>query len=246
MTTPPRALLGVLTPSSNTRLEPLTARILAGLPEVSAHFSRFRVVDVGLEPAAVGQFDLGPILDAAALLADAQVAAIVWSGTSGAWRGLDADRELCAAITEQTGIPATTSTLALLDAAERAGYDELGLVTPYPDDMHDTVARTLGAAGLTVTASANLAVTTSNWALSTISGEALTELVAAVATSPGEPPVITTFCTNLAAADLVEQWEADYGIPVFDTVSLAVWQVLQLAGVDASRVTGWGRLFKIS
>ena len=36
MTHPVR--LGMLTPSSNTALEPITSAMLAGMPEVSAHF----------------------------------------------------------------------------------------------------------------------------------------------------------------------------------------------------------------
>jgi len=32
----------MLTPSSNTALEPVTAAMLANLPEVTAHFSRFK------------------------------------------------------------------------------------------------------------------------------------------------------------------------------------------------------------
>jgi maleate isomerase len=236
-----RVLLGILTPSSNTRLEPLTVALLNGLPEVTAHFSRFRVVDVGLE--AVGQFDLAPILEAASLLADARVDAIVWSGTSGAWQGIAADRELCAAITRSCGVPATTSTLALLDAVTRSHVASLGLVTPYPDDMHRTVARTLTAAGAPVTASRNHFVTASNWGLSTITGDALTAIVGELAAE--SPDAITTFCTNLAAADLVPEWEARWGVPVYDSVSLGVWRVLQLAGVDAGRVRGWGRLFDL-
>jgi len=237
-----RVLLGVLTPSSNTRLEPLTGAMLRDLPEVTAHFSRFRVVDVGLD--AVSQFALDPILEAASLLADARVDAIVWSGTSGAWLGVDADRHLCAAIRDATGIPATTSTLALLDALARSGVTSLGLITPYPDDMHATVVRTLTAMGAPVTVSRNHAVTLSNWELSAIPGDALTALVAEVASE--SPAAITTFCTNLVAAPLVPQWEAQWDIPVYDSISLGVWRVLELAGVDATRVRGWGRLFDLA
>jgi maleate isomerase len=34
-----RILLGMLTPSSNTILEPISQAMVAGLPEVSVHFS---------------------------------------------------------------------------------------------------------------------------------------------------------------------------------------------------------------
>ena len=38
--------LGVLTPSSNTALEPLTSALAAGMPGCTAHFSRFKVTEI--------------------------------------------------------------------------------------------------------------------------------------------------------------------------------------------------------
>ena len=55
---------------------------------------------------------------------------------------------------------------------------------------------------------------------------------------------ITTFCTNLHAAQLAAQLEAELGIPLYDTTATAVWQCLRLCGVDTARVRGWGRLFE--
>ncbi len=46
MTRPVR--LGMLTPSSNTALEPITCAMLAGIDGVSAHFSRFKVTEIAL------------------------------------------------------------------------------------------------------------------------------------------------------------------------------------------------------
>ncbi|MCW2784747.1 MAG: Asp/Glu/hydantoin racemase [Marmoricola sp.] len=239
MTSTDRTILGVLTPSSNTRLEPLTSALVADLPGVSAHFSRFRVVDVGL--AAANQFDPAVILDAAELLADARVDSIVWSGTSGGWRGIADDLALCSAITERTGVPATTSTLALLEALRRSHARTLGLVTPYPPDMHDAVAATLAGQGLEVVSSAALAATESNWDLCLVEPEAIAAAVADVAAV--RPDAITVFCTNLAAADRVAGWERDLGVPVLDSVALAVWHGLELAGYAGPAAQGWGSVF---
>ena len=68
-----RILLGMLTPSSNTVLEPVTSAMLAGLPDVTAHFGRFRVTEISLRDDALEQFDMEPLLAAARLLADAKV-----------------------------------------------------------------------------------------------------------------------------------------------------------------------------
>jgi maleate isomerase len=233
------ARLGVLTPSSNTVLEPLMAAMVAPL-SVTAHFSRFRVVEISLEDDSVGQFDLGPMLAAADLLADADVDAIVWSGTSAGWLGLDADAELCRSIEAQTGIPATTSALALVEVLRATGAKRLGLVTPYVDAVQAGILETLRAAGFENVAERHLGLR-DNRAFASVSGRVLRRLVLEVAGAA--PDAITTFCTNLRAAPLVPELERETGVPVYDTVSLGVWHGLALAGLDPRGVTGWGRLF---
>ncbi|MGH8431064.1 MAG: Asp/Glu/hydantoin racemase, partial [Solimonas sp.] len=111
----------MLTPSSNTTLEPVTTRLLQGLPDVSAHFGRFRVTEISLSGKGLGQFDLEPMLGAADLLADARCHAICWNGTSAGWLGFDRDRELCAAIERRTGVSACSSVLALAEIFRSTG-----------------------------------------------------------------------------------------------------------------------------
>src|SRR4051794_32438196 len=84
---PPRRIrIGILVPSSNTALEPITTAICASLPvdkyNVTVHFSRFPVTTIALSSSALSQFDTEKILPAARLLADAGVDVIGWSGTS--------------------------------------------------------------------------------------------------------------------------------------------------------------------
>lgn len=91
-------------------------KILNDVAEVSCHYSRFEVTKISLEQDALQQFDFEPMLRAAELLAHAEVDVIAWNGTSGGWLGFDVDRELCDLITKRTGIPATTSMLAQVEA----------------------------------------------------------------------------------------------------------------------------------
>jgi maleate isomerase len=125
----------MLTPSSNTALEPITTAMLGELPEVSAHFSRFKVTEIALSNKALAQFDDSEILRAAELLAHAKVDVIGWNGTSSGWLGFEADVRLCEQITAATGIPATTSMLALNEILEHQKVKRLGYVTPYLDDV---------------------------------------------------------------------------------------------------------------
>jgi hypothetical protein len=91
-----RRRLGMITPSSNSILEPVTSAMLANVAGITAHFARFRVTEIALDAAALNQFDASAMLPAADLLADTKVDAIAWNGTSASWLGASRDRSLCA------------------------------------------------------------------------------------------------------------------------------------------------------
>ncbi len=236
-----RIRLGMLTPSSNTVLEPVTTRMLLGLPEVSAHFARFRVTRIALGEDALRQFDPAPLVEAARLLADARVDVIAWNGTSAGWLGFEADRRLCEAITEATGVAATSSVLALNEALRRLDARRIGLVTPYTGDVQERIVAHYAAAGVACVAERHLG-DPGNFSFSDYEEDVLAALVRDVAEA--RPEAITTFCTNLRSTALAPAMEAETGITMLDTIATAVWHSLLLAGVDAGRVRGWGRLFE--
>src|SRR5882672_3536563 len=130
-----RVFLGMLTPSSNTILEPVTTAMISALPEVTAHFSRFKVTEIALSAPALAQFDDSEILSAAELLAHAKVNVIAWNGTSSGWLGFERDVRLCERIAHATGITACTAMLALNELLKKTNAARLGLVTPYLDDV---------------------------------------------------------------------------------------------------------------
>jgi len=235
-----RVRIGMLTPSSNTTLEPVTAAMLAGLPEASAHFGRFEVTEIALSERALGQFDEAEILRAARLLAHAKVHVIGWNGTSAGWKGFAADDDLCAAITRETGIPACTSVLALNEIFARTGVRRFGLVTPYTDDVQDRIVANYAGAGIACAAERH-GGRRDNFSFSEVTADEIRAMVREVAAA--RPDAITIFCTNLRGAPLVAALEAATGIPIYDTVATVLWKCLQLAGADVRRVKGWGRLF---
>ena len=235
-----RVLLGMLTPSSNTALEPLTSAMLAGLPEVSAHFARFRVTEISLKPRALGQFDIAPILEAARLLADAHVDVIAWNGTSSGWLGFEADVSLCQRIEQETGIRCCTSVLALNEIMQKTQRQRFSLVTPYLDDVQAAIVDNYARSGFECVAEQHLNESV-NFSFSDVEPQQIVQMAQEVAAA--RPQCIVTFCTNLRAAQLAPALEAELGIPVYDTVSTAVWKSLRLCEVDTRRVKGWGSLF---
>ncbi|WP_413457668.1 aspartate/glutamate racemase family protein [Herbaspirillum huttiense] len=237
----PRTLLGMLTPSSNTTLEPVTTAMLADIPEASAHFGRFRVTEIALSNQALAQFDDSEILRAAELLSHAKVGSIAWNGTSSGWLGFDADERLCRRITEATGIPACTSVLALNEIFDLTGVKRFGLVTPYLDDVQAAIIKSYAASGLECVSERHLRKQ-DNFSFSEVGAQELRAMVHEVAKD--KPQAITIFCTNLRGAPLVEELEREVGIPIYDTISTVVWKSLQQAGADPSRIRGWGSLFR--
>ena len=234
--------LGILTPSSNTSLEPLTQAIVSSLPNVSVHFSRFNVLKISLDNDGLQQFQNDKLVAAAQLLADAEVDMIGWSGTSSGWLGFEADEKLCADITAATGVPATTSVLALNKALKEFGVDTLGLVTPYTDDVQEAIINTYGTIGVDCSKERHLRIS-KNSTFATIDEPTLDGMVADVAAQKVQ--AISTFCTNLKAAQRVAHWEEKHGLPVFDTVITVVWEMLRACEVDMTPLAPvWGKLFE--
>jgi maleate isomerase len=236
-----QARLGMLTPSSNTILEPVCTALLAGIPEVSCHFSRFRVTEISLGASALDQFDNQPMLDAASLLADAKVDVICWNGTSAGWLGFDRDRALCEAITRSSGIHATSSVLALADIFRKTSVKHFGLVSPYLPDVQRQIMAKFSEEGFDCIAERHLDIS-ENFAFASVTADTLSNMVREVARA--RPDAITIFCTNLRGAPLVEQLEQELGTPIHDSTSAAVWGALRAAAVDPAIVKGWGRLFR--
>ncbi|KAH7403396.1 putative Asp/Glu racemase [Cadophora sp. MPI-SDFR-AT-0126] len=240
--------LGVLVPSSNTALEPLSTAIVNSINtqlghHITVHFSRFAVTTISLTPSALGQFELPPILAAAELLAHAQVDVIGWSGTAAGWLGFDKDVKLCEEIEKKTGIKATTSVLALNRALEIWNVKSLGLVTPYLDDVQAAIVKNYGAIDIEITdeMERHLRVKKNN-DIAAIAENVLDGLVDEVVA--GKAEAVTTFCTNLIAAQRVEFWEKKHGVPIFDTVTTVLWDMLRHCGIDISVVEGWGMIFQ--
>jgi maleate isomerase len=231
----------MLTPSSNTVLEPVTARLLWAIPEASAHFSRFRVTEIAIGAAPDAQFDAAPMLAAADLLADARCRAICWNGTSAGWLGVERDRALCEAMLARTGIPATSAVLALLDAFRAAGVKRYGLVTPYTADVQDAIVARLAGEGFECAAERHAGVRV-NFDFAAIAADEVGAMIRDVARA--KPDAITILCTNVDGATLAEAIERETGILVLDSIAVALWGTLRLAGLDPARIQGFGKLFR--
>jgi maleate isomerase len=236
----PRVRLGMLTPSSNTALEPVTTAMIADLPGVTVHFSRFEVTEIALSEKALAQFDDTAILRAATLLAHAKVNTIAWNGTSASWLGFPSDERLVGRIESATSIAACTSVLAFREIFRRTGVTRLGFVTPYRDDVQQRILATYAAEGFACAAERHAGLQ-DNFSFANVSPQEIADMVRAVAAE--RPDAIAIVCTNMDGASLAAGLEQETGIPVYDSIATALWKSLLLAGVDQRSLAKWGRLF---
>lgn len=233
--------IGMLTPSSNTVLEPICSNMVSGLEKlVTMHYGRFRVTKISLEADALSQFDTTPMMEASKLLADADVDAIAWNGTSGGWLGFDVDRQLCREITEQTGIPTTTSMLSQIKAFEKFDVKKIHLITPYTEDINELIIKEYQKCGVEVVHSVCLKQFV-NRSFALVPQEKIQAMFEEVCTAPADG--ISVVCTNFPAMWSVPAMEKKYGMTVYDTINTVVWDTMQMVGIDPSFVKGWGELF---
>lgn len=237
-----RSLLGLLTPSSNTVLEPTSARILAQVPNASAHFTRLRLPEIALRKNAPAKFRPAEIIQAASLLRDTKCRVIAWTGTSAAWLGFQTDQSLCHAITAETGAASCSAVLALNEILSTTGATRIGLVTPYLDDLQARIVANYKAIGVDVAAEVHFGLE-DDFSFSELTEAAISDAVHDVAAAG--PQAIVVLGTNLRGARLAHSLEAELGIPLYDSVSAVLWKSLLLCGEDAAAITGWGRVFAL-
>ncbi|MFD7156585.1 aspartate/glutamate racemase family protein [Kribbella sp. NPDC059898] len=222
----PAARIGMITPSSNTCLEPTTYRILGAHPEVTVHFARVPVTRIAVDAGSDQQFRSDAMVAAARQLADARVDVVVWNGTAGSWLGADHDHRLTAEIAAATGVPATTSTLAMLAAFDAYDVHRLGLATPYTADVNERIVAVYLAEGVDVLHDSALGISDNEAFARVPPSDVATQLRAVGAGVDG----VAVLCTNVYGAALAEPLEAELGVPVFDSVAITLWHALRLAG----------------
>jgi len=216
--------IGVVLPSSNTVIEPLASKMLYETG-VTAHFSRLGVYDVALDSGSKAQFEQQRHLEAAMLLADANVSAIVWGGTSASWLGASHDEDFCINVNTATGIPTTSCVLSMNSLLSDTAYQRLALLTPYTQDVHEQIIGNYEAAGHSCVSSANLGGSISN-DFANISEHELESQIRQLARS--KPDLIFIMCTNLRGARIASSLSDELGIRIVDSAAASIEAGLSL------------------
>ena len=180
---------------------------------------------------------------AALELASAEVDVILQAGTAIAFfRGFGHDRELSRRIQAATGIQATTSLTAVVDALRALGIKRLAIATSYLADIDARLAEVLEKSGFEVAAIRGMGLKKSI-DMGKVSPEETYRLAREVVRSAPKADGILISCGNLRTFEAIEALETDTGLPVVTSNQAGLWQGLRMTGIK-ERLTSLGRLLR--
>ena len=235
--------IGFIVPSSNTAVEPITTAIFQSLNRnIICLFTRIQVKTVGTDENSISQFTTDTFVEAARLLADAQVDVILWNGTSGMWTGgsLEDEKLLAQAMQDATEIPCSTTTLATMEALHHFDVDMISIAVPYDEALTAKVKDFFSNAGYEVLRAERLENTPSSNVEIVKSSRKDIESVIERAKA-GWTQAIVVACTNWPASVLVEDLENELEVLVVDSIIATAWWALRMVGVKGG-VREWGQL----
>jgi len=180
---------------------------------------------------------------AALKLASAEVDVILQAGTAIAFfRGFGHDIELSKRIAAATGIKATTSLTAVVEALRALGIKKPAIATSYIADIDARLKDVLEKSGFEVAAIEGMGLKRSI-DMGKVEPSETYRLANAVARSARGADGILISCGNLRSFEAIEPLETDTGLPVVTSNQAGLWQALRLAEVN-ERLPKLGRLLR--
>ena len=236
----PAKRVGVIVPSLNTIVED-DLRIF--LPrDVAYHIMRVRLRKtngVVTHEALLRAAEEAP--ESAGFLADALVDAIAFNCTGACVEGGQGSNErIVERIGAVTGIPATTTILALFQALRALRVKRLVHVCPFTASFGSDEAGFLRAAGFDVVETV---------AMNHVDARAVAKLDpqvfvdGAIAHDRPDADAVFLACANARTFEAIEAAEARLGKPVITSNQVVIWALLGMLGIPMQSVRGGGLLF---
>jgi maleate isomerase len=180
---------------------------------------------------------------AALELASAEVDVILQAGTAIAFfRGFGHDQELSQRIHAATGIKATTSLTAVIDALRTLQIHRPAIATSYLADIDRRLVDVLEKSGFKVAAIRGMGLKKSI-DMGKVFPEQTYRLARQVVRSAPQADGILISCGNLRTFEAIESLEIDTGLPVVTSNQAGLWQAMRMAGIK-DRLTSLGRLLR--
>lgn len=223
-----RGRIGLITLASDTSVLPEYQRLMP--PGVAIYPAPILLPRGEVTPEALDAMLATDALERAAeLLVWAEVQAIVFACTSGSFvHGLGWDQQLIARIERVTGLPATTTATAMLEALRAVGARTVSVATPYLDSLNQIERSFLEANGFEVAAITGFGLGT-DAAIGRLGPEDAVRLFREVDRPESNAGFIS--CTNWHCLSAVPMMEAAFQKPIVTSNQAGAWFVLRGIGV---------------
>jgi len=230
-----KAWIGVMVASSNTVVEQEFNAMAP--PGVSVHATRLLLTE-GSEKALRRMVE--DTEHAARLLATAVVDIIGFGCTTGSLvYGLGWDLDLISRIEKVTGIPATTTSTAVISAFKRLGISKVAVATPYNDELNELERVFFEAHGIRVINMKGL--NNAGEEAHRASPELTADLVREVNSSEAEAVFIS--CAGFKSITVIEKLEKELQKFVFSSNTALFWNILEKLNIQ-EKPRGYGSLFE--
>jgi maleate cis-trans isomerase len=187
--------------------------------------------------------DLGSderLREGAATLHSHGATVVVWACTSGSFVfGWEGARAQAARLEDAFGGPASSTSLAFVEALRALGLRRVAVAATYPEPVTRAFVELLEAAGLEVMAAGSSGIVTAE-EVGTVEREAVVALVEGGDHPNAEAVLVPD--TALHTVRWLDALEAAVRKPVLTANQVTVWEALRLAGRPAS-AAGLGTLF---
>ncbi len=199
--------------------------------EISLYLTRtpFVPVEVSLDMARLVS-EHETLRDAVMALHSVRPESVAYACTSGSFVGGTAgELGMRAAMSESAaGLPAVTTSGALLDALAEIGARRIAVVTPYTKSVTDSLEDFLGEAGIAVLGRAYLGLTREIWR---VPYRDVVDMARSAVV--GDVDALFISCTNLPTYDVIPQLEAELRLPVLSANQVTMWAALRAIGAAA-------------
>ena len=179
--------------------------------------------------------------EAASLLADAKVDIIAFACTAGSFiKGKGYDEEIMERIGRATGLPATTTTTAVVTGLRTLGMKKLVLATPYKELITQKEKDFLEEEGFQVLSHKGLGLDDTYQQYET-DPRRWYELIKEMQQPLSDGYFIS--CGGIRVVEIIGQLEMELGKPVITSNQALVWHCLRMMGIQEP-MEGFGRLLK--
>jgi maleate cis-trans isomerase len=183
------------------------------------------------------------LADGAAELAAAKPDAVMWACTSGSFVfGPEGARNQASGVAAALGVPASSTSIAFVDALKALGVRRVAVAASYPEDVARHFVRFLTAGGTEVVAMGSHGIVTAA-EVGTLERDQVISMVRAADHPDAEAVLVPD--TAMHTLQIVDELEAAIGKPVLTANQVTVWKGLQLLG-PVPQLEGIGSLFTVT